>query len=585
MQGFKPRGFVAHQQREQKFADGGLVQRLKNLIGGDRKRQIDSAVDAAVNPTPKPAPQQEQKVPVSSSDGKFDEKRVNANNLAGIGFADGGRVRPRGFVVGPGTETSDSIPARLSAGEYVLPADTVEAVGVDQLDALREATHKPVKGEGAKAARGFFAGGTPGGLDEAYKNWQDKKTPWYMPTPAGNMEERTAEAAYTQALRNSYSGNSSPSATGQPGGPSRQAAPAPDAAPTQSAPQQSAFDASTAKDPTYGLAPTKVNAQPKTQPAEKPTPPANAPQEIEPGVYRHGRGQYSDSSTGMGFSPGRTGQPTEQNMKAADALDERSQQESMARLQARGFAPAERVQPQANYSANNGSDFTWMKDLRDPRNLAVRNASVAPTQFSSKEAEFKGERQRREKVALVQGLVQEQMKGAQQAATTRYQADSNLAGTQEQADASRYATDMRGETDRQRNAIDAYRANVDAQRTGLDAQAKGFDIRRAQRAEGILQQYDSAKTEAEQAALIKRYPDVFGQKGESWKGIALQGSTDAQGNKTEGVLAAVNERTGEMRRLDGGAGQAAPTSRPVGTTSTVNGKTAVWDGTKWVPRG
>ena len=59
-------------------------------------------------------------------------------------YADGGRVRPRGFVAGPGTGTSDSIKERLSDGEYVLPADTVQAVGVDALDALKDATHTPV---------------------------------------------------------------------------------------------------------------------------------------------------------------------------------------------------------------------------------------------------------------------------------------------------------------------------------------------------------------------------------------------------------------------------------------------------------
>ena len=46
------------------------------------------------------------------------------------GFAGGG------YVSGPGTATSDSIPARLSAGEYVLRADAVRRVGVDFLHAL-----------------------------------------------------------------------------------------------------------------------------------------------------------------------------------------------------------------------------------------------------------------------------------------------------------------------------------------------------------------------------------------------------------------------------------------------------------------
>ena len=48
----------------------------------------------------------------------------------------------------------------------------------------------------------------------------------------------------------------------------------------------------------------------------------------------------------------------------------------------------------------------------------------------------------------------------------------------------------------------------------------------------------------------------------------------------------LNNQTGQL--VDLGAaqqqGSAQATQRPVGTTSTVNGKTAVWDGSKWVPR-
>lgn len=51
-------------------------------------------------------------------------------------FADGGKVKGKG---GP---TDDKVgPVMLSDGEYVLPADTVDIVGRDKLDALRLATH------------------------------------------------------------------------------------------------------------------------------------------------------------------------------------------------------------------------------------------------------------------------------------------------------------------------------------------------------------------------------------------------------------------------------------------------------------
>ena len=55
----------------------------------------------------------------------------------------GGTLANGGPVSGPGTGTSDSIMAMLSDGEYVIPADVVDTVGVEFFDALREAFHQP----------------------------------------------------------------------------------------------------------------------------------------------------------------------------------------------------------------------------------------------------------------------------------------------------------------------------------------------------------------------------------------------------------------------------------------------------------
>jgi len=63
------------------------------------------------------------------------------------GFSGGGQVRGLaggGMVSGPGTGTSDSIPARLSAGEFVVPAAVVARPGVlGHLEALRGGTDVP----------------------------------------------------------------------------------------------------------------------------------------------------------------------------------------------------------------------------------------------------------------------------------------------------------------------------------------------------------------------------------------------------------------------------------------------------------
>jgi predicted house-cleaning noncanonical NTP pyrophosphatase (MazG superfamily) len=68
-----------------------------------------------------------------------------------LGLADGGDVTEKktalhvgkGPVSGPGGPVDDKIDAKLSDGEYVLPADTVKAIGKDKLDKLVKQTHTP----------------------------------------------------------------------------------------------------------------------------------------------------------------------------------------------------------------------------------------------------------------------------------------------------------------------------------------------------------------------------------------------------------------------------------------------------------
>lgn len=73
----------------------------------------------------------------------------------------GQRFPPRsGPVRGPGGPTDDKVPAMLSDGEYVLPADTVKAIGVDKLDAIKATTHEPTgKAKYRQGLRKFGDGG------------------------------------------------------------------------------------------------------------------------------------------------------------------------------------------------------------------------------------------------------------------------------------------------------------------------------------------------------------------------------------------------------------------------------------------
>lgn len=70
--------------------------------------------------------------------------------------ANGGAAFPRkqGAVRGQGGPVDDKIPAMLSNGEYVLPADTTAAIGVDKLDKVVKQTHTPAAIQRRKAKKG-----------------------------------------------------------------------------------------------------------------------------------------------------------------------------------------------------------------------------------------------------------------------------------------------------------------------------------------------------------------------------------------------------------------------------------------------
>jgi hypothetical protein len=76
-----------------------------------------------------------------------------ANNLRAQGMATGG------FVSGPGTSTSDSIPAMLSNGEFVMNARSVRTYGVDFFNALNQ---QRVGFSRAASANGSVSGGGAG---------------------------------------------------------------------------------------------------------------------------------------------------------------------------------------------------------------------------------------------------------------------------------------------------------------------------------------------------------------------------------------------------------------------------------------
>lgn len=66
------------------------------------------------------------------------------------------RLARGGLVAGAGTATSDSIPAMLSNGEYVVNARAVDLIGRDTLDNLNTGRPAPARGVGSSTVNNFF---------------------------------------------------------------------------------------------------------------------------------------------------------------------------------------------------------------------------------------------------------------------------------------------------------------------------------------------------------------------------------------------------------------------------------------------
>lgn len=220
-------------------------------------------------------------------------------------------------------------------------------------------------------------------------------------------------------------------------------------------------------------------------------------EQLPTGVYQHGRGQYSDSAQGMGFSPGFTGRPNAQNLNAASNLSAQSQRESMGRVasamaqpQAGGFRA-----PTVNTSAN---DFTTREALRRAKMDAtslIHSSSWAPKGSGKAAQERYSQMQQADLAAQAQqGTMDMQAMGF----------NAGMAREQLQQDGALQRALIGQSTD-------AARLGLEERRLSGEETTRGFQTRQAQRIEQAQQAYLSAKTPAEKAAALKQMNALNGK--------------------------------------------------------------------------
>ena len=595
MRGFKP--------DDQRQPQGGNMGRDAVMAAIARQNQQQTAPQAEP-PKPESSPMQSLRQIFSGT--VFDPRSRQDKREREAGLADGGRVRPRGFVAGPGTGTSDSIKARLSDGEYVLPADTVQAVGVDALDALKDATHTPVaKPDKNRAGEPLFA--NAGLVDDERKrnSFGDAAAAANdhgvqqvgLPTAAGgalNPPQKSAPSPVdilrtargqaqdgsvaARSLDRQIAAHESAAATGKALGDAGRAVVGLFRKPDRGS-DVSVFDA-----PPHPVVPNPtdqrlasgsqqapgapavlpINATDRSGDANMPAmdtgarglalPAANdqsKPQQVAPGIYRQGN-SFGDSPEAASWGARGSKNPNANDLAAADALANRSAQEvsaMAARLQqptAAGFQPMQA--PQVEHSGN-----SWA------RRNELRNAQVSASSMTEQPG-YGG-------IVTRRGVVGGQQGGG--TASKQYAAllaqdmkarglEPELAGKAMQENAGLQREGMR---EQGANAREAGRNALAQGELGLKREAAGFQTRAAAQQEQLRNVLLDPNATPEQRKIAQRSLAALSGKtaADRMQTVTLPDTTNEMGQVVRGGQALVRVlEDGTVQQVPIGGNAALP---------------------------
>ncbi|KZK31528.1 hypothetical protein A4F85_01975 [Delftia sp. GW456-R20] len=465
-------------------------------------------------------------------------------------------------------QAPDSIPGMFKPGEFVLPPDTVHAMGgAGALQAAVDATHTPAP-EQAFVPRGFkpkvfFAnGGAPedqiplGGYPKAPTPDGSQSNP--MNTELGRNVSNLANAAPAglggalsvvgrtggaiSGAINSGTNAARGLAVGAGIGGGAAAASAPAAASTMASPAPSTAPASSVATP---------QATPPTGSTMGP-PSSAAPQEIQPGIFRQGN-SFADSAQGAALGNEPRGLPSRRNDAAGENL--------ASQYAARGFTPGQRTeveQPRLGFPgfrtptiAHSGNDWQARNDLR---NAEVSASSITNTRrFGGRGAENSPDMQRYRAMLGTDAALRQAQPGME-AETMRQNAGLMREDMQQAGGLQREAMQQAGETGRT-----GMRVGVEQQRLQGEAEARGFKTR-AQRQEEQLRNtlLDPNATPQQKQQAQQSMRAIRGDADPSpWKVTVTPAIKNADGSTTQGSIIRHNAVTGEVQQVDA-AGAKSP---------------------------
>lgn len=666
---------MQRREKEQGLADGGLVAKMKSADAGaapfgsrglNQLRDMPAKMQAmGFGPAKAEAP-----APAPVTDPRAAKLQAMIPQIEAMGFKQAQAAADGGMIRGPGDGTSDSIPDEMEPGTFIMPADSTEALGLDDeqaegekvpvrvsngefelppervqavgaavLQAIKGMTHTPTEesGEAEEAgeyesepmARGFkpkgeqpqqfFADGGRVKSPEELARLQNQ-TAMYVQGAQAAAADRPPEAPANQPTAKPIAAAPQPSTSPsglymqdraqelrEQAGAGNYAQAAGTAARTAvqglgmygiemadkavspivnaaagfgrglvgnaNAQQQPAAPSPMAANPAPAPMTAAAAVAPPVAPPAQPQAPAGtataAPSggtEIAPGAFKNAPGQYSDNAAGF---PAAAGKPSAQNTAAAT---------NVAQPTASAPAPAAAGFPGVTAPTVRNSTNDWAA-RNNLRNLEVSASSITNNGGAfDKTGPGESPAQAAYRAALATDQAMQQAQPGSDITAMRENAGLQREGVQQQG-----ANTRAGMQEAGANSRDAARMNLAGQELGMKREAQGFQTRAAAQLESLQTAYTAEKDPAKQAALARQIREVQGKEQPARYKVAAGGQQlDANGVPYKVPDRVFNEQTGVFSDA---AGVKAPAPRPVGTTSVVNGKTAVWDGAKWVPRG
>lgn len=286
---------------------------------------------------------------------------------------------------------------------------------------------------------------------------------------------------------------------------------------------------------------------------------------------------YSGGNVGAGAQivNGRGGGAiSAQNMQAANELAADQQRSSVSRLATIGNVPQspQRSMMIAPTVSHSGNDYSARKQLE---NLKTSASSITNTaRWGGRNAE------RNPSVIAYQQALQADLAAQGKQPDMEMQTmglNAGMAREQLHQDGANTRAAMGERTAAQRLALDG-------RRLAGDEETRGLQTRQAQRLEDAQSAYLNAETDDARGIALKRLATLTGKTEDrnlSNNFMKRKVPTlDKEGRVVGEQEELVDLRTGAPL----GGNSAAPADRAIGSTSTVNGATAVWDGSKWVPR-